>query len=54
MTRINYEQGQHITRVWAPLKEGEAAKETEKALKGNRFAVLATESEVHKDFTRRA
>ena len=52
-TRINYEHGQCITCVWAPVKEGEVAKETEEVLKGNRFAMLATESEVHQGFTRR-
>ena len=39
---------------WVPVKEEEVAKETEKALKGNRFAILATESEVHQGFARRA
>ncbi len=52
-TRINYEQGQYVTYVWAPAKEGEVAKQTEKALKGNRFAILAAESKVHQGFTRR-
>ncbi len=28
-TRINYEQGQHVTYAWAPAKEGEAVNETE-------------------------
>ncbi len=37
-----------------PVKGGEVAKETEKMLKGNRFAMLAgEESEVQQDFTRR-
>ena len=52
-TRVNYEQGQCVIYFWVPVREGEAAKETEKVLKGNRFAVLATESEVHQGFTRR-
>ncbi len=52
-TRISYEQGQCVVCVWAPVTEGEVAKETEKVLKGNRFATPATESEVHQDFTRR-
>ncbi len=39
--------------AWVPVKEGEVVKETEKVLKGNRFAILAAESEVHQDFTRR-
>ncbi len=38
-TQINYEQGQYVMFVWAPAKEGEVAKETEKVLKGNRFAI---------------
>ncbi len=55
-TRISYEQGPRATYVWVPAKEREVAKETETemALKGNRFAILATESEVHQDFIRRA
>ncbi len=53
-TRMNYEQSQHVTYVWAPEKEGEVAKGTGRVLKGNRFAILATESEVQQDFTRRA
>ncbi len=52
-TRINYEKGQYVMCVWAPVKEGEVAKETEKALKRNRFAMLAAESEVRQDFARR-
>ncbi len=38
--------------VWVPVKEGEVVKETERALKGDRFAILATESEVQQDFKR--
>ncbi len=52
-TRINYEQGQYGMYVRAPLKEREAKEQTEKVLKGNRFAILAAESEVHQGFTRR-
>ncbi len=52
-TRINYEQGQCVMCVWVPVKEGEVAKETEKVLKGNRLAILATENEAHQGFTRR-
>ncbi len=51
--QINYEQSQYVIRVWVPVKEGEVAKETEKVLKGNRFAIPAKESEVHQGFTRR-
>ncbi len=39
--------------VLVPVKEGEVVKETERVLKGNRFAILATESEVQQDFNRR-
>ncbi len=39
--------------VWAPVKKGKVAKETEKTLNGHRSAILATESEIHQDFTRR-
>ncbi len=39
--------------VWVPVKEGEVVKETEKALKGNRCAILATESEDQRVFIRR-
>ncbi len=51
--RINYEQGQSVMCVWAPVKGREVAKETQKALDGNRFAMLASESEVHQGFARR-
>ncbi len=44
-TRINYEEGQRVTRLRLPLKEEERREETEKALKGDRFAILATESD---------
>ena len=51
-TRINYDAGQYDTRLRLPSQEGEAQEETEKALSGNRFAILATESE--QVFSRRA
>ncbi len=53
-TRITHWQSPYVTHVWALVKEGEVAKETEKVLNGNRFAILATESEVQQGFTRRA
>ncbi len=37
-------------RLGAGEREREVVKETEKTLKGNRFAILATEREVHQDF----
>ena len=39
--------------VWVPVKEGEVVKETERVLNDNRFAILARESEVQQDVTRR-
>ena len=44
-TRIKYEEGQHVTHLRLPAKEKEAQEETEKGLKGNRFAIVAAESE---------
>ena len=44
-TRINYEEGQYVVYLWLASKGEEAQRETEKVLKGNRFAILATESE---------
>ncbi len=29
-TRVNYEDGQYVARLWLPSKEGEAQEETEK------------------------
>ncbi len=52
-TRIKREQGHYVTYVWMPVKEGEVAKGTEKVLKSNRFTILATDGEVHLNFTRR-
>ncbi len=45
-TRISYEEGQYVMHVWLPSKEEEAQEETEKALQGNPFAILATESDL--------
>ncbi len=44
-TRINYEEGQRVMYLWPLSKGEEAQRETVKASKGNRFAILATESE---------
>ncbi len=44
-SRIHYEEGQCVIHLWLPTKGEEAQKETEKVLKGNRLAILATESE---------
>ncbi len=41
----NYEEGQYVTRLRLPAKEKKAQEETGEVLKGNRFAILATESE---------
>ena len=43
-TRIVYDQGKYVMRVWVPSKESAAKMESEKVLKGNKFAILATES----------
>ena len=43
--KIHYEDGQYVMYLWPPSKGEEAQKETEKVLKGNRFAILAAESE---------
>ncbi len=51
-TRINYDQGQYVVYIWAPMKEGEVAWGTEKALKGKRFEILAAETEDQLVFTR--
>ena len=51
-TRINYEEGQYVMYMWLPSKEEEAREETEQALKGNRFAISATEND--QVFSRRA
>ena len=44
-TKIHYEDGQYVLYLWLPTKGEEAQRETEKVLKGNRFAILAAESE---------
>ncbi len=43
-TRIDREEGQRVVHLWLPSKEGEAQEETERGLKGNRLAILATGS----------
>ncbi len=49
---MNRKQGQNVVRAWALVEEGEVAKQTETVLEGDRFAILATESEAHQRFTR--
>ena len=44
-TRINYEEGHYVMYLRLPSKGEVAQAETEKALKGDRFAILAAESE---------
>ncbi len=44
-TKIIYEGGQYVLYLWLPTKGEEAQNETVKVLKGNRFAILATEDE---------
>ena len=43
--KIRYEDGQYVLCLWLPTKGEEAQRKTEKVLKGNRFAILAAESE---------
>ncbi len=43
--RINNEEGECVMYLWLPSKGEEAQTETENVLKGNRFAILAAESE---------
>ncbi len=42
--RTSYEQGHYVVYLRLPAKEKEAQMETEKALTGNRIAILAAES----------
>ncbi len=44
-TRMNCEEGQCVMHLGLPAKENQVQEETEKVLKGSRFAILATESE---------
>ncbi len=44
-TRIKHEEGQCVLCLWLPAKHEEVQGETEKVLEGNRFAILAAESE---------
>ena len=44
-TRIEYEDGQYVMYLWLPARQEKVQEETEKVLKGNRFAILATEGE---------
>ena len=50
-TRISYDGGKYIMHVWVPAKEKEAREESAKVLKGNKFAIQATEDE--EGFSRR-
>jgi hypothetical protein len=50
--RINHEEGQIFTHLRVPAKEKDLQQETEKALKDNRFSILAAEGE--QVFRRRA
>ncbi len=44
-TKINYEKGQYVVYLWLPSNGEEAQKDAEKVLGGNRFAILAAQSE---------
>jgi hypothetical protein len=53
-TRINYEHGQYVMYIWVPSKEQVVKEESDKIMKGNRFAILAAEcEEQERSFTRR-
>ncbi len=51
-TSFKDEDGQSVMYLWLPSKEEDAREETWKVLRGNRFAILATDGE--EVFTRRA
>ena len=52
--RIEYEGGQYVMYLWVPSTKEIVKNETEKNLKGNRYAVLAVGDEGEGDFSRRA
>ncbi len=43
-TRIGYESGQYVMYLWVPSTREVVERESERILKGNRFALLAMES----------
>ena len=49
-TKMEYEGGQYVMYLWVPSSK-ETVKESSKILRGNSFAILATESE-ESGFTR--
>ncbi len=51
-TRIECDQGQYVMCLWLPSKAEEVQRETDKVLKGSRYAIRAAESE--QAFSRRA
>jgi hypothetical protein len=52
-TRIEYEGGQYVMYLWVPSTKEVVERESERILKGNRFALLAMESAAS-GFTRQA
>ncbi len=42
---IEYEDWQYIVHTWVPAKKGEVPEESEKVVKGSRFAISAAESQ---------
>ncbi len=50
-TRIEYEGGQYVMYVWVPSRKEVVEEESPNILKGNRFAILAADSE-EQGFTR--
>ncbi len=53
-TRIEYEGGQYVMYLWVPSDRRTEDEGECEMLKGNKFAILATEKEeIQKDFIRR-
>ncbi len=44
-TKIHYQDGQYVMRMWVPAGPKEAEKEANNPLKGNRYAIFATDDE---------
>ena len=44
-TRIGYEEGQCVMYLWVPAAKGAVKSESDKTLKGNRYATLAVDED---------
>ena len=44
-TRIGYEEGQYVMYLWVPAAKGTVKSESDKILKGNRYATLAVDED---------